>query len=180
MSGGLFDLLHKSYSQTHASCKIFKYQEIQGMQFILIYKHQERSRYKIKLVEHCFSKLNITKEQREAKLSSIFDDMHKLYNEYDIRSERMHQSSIAKSSNADVDVLDELDEFERFENQFRRVEREKSQLTMYLEEPALNRSQELDILQYWKDNQGRYPQLALMACDILSIHIIMVASEIIF
>ncbi|KAD6453303.1 hypothetical protein E3N88_08008 [Mikania micrantha] len=48
---------------------------------------------------------------------------------------------------------------------------------MYLEEPVLNRSQELNILQYWKDNQGRYPQLALMARDILSIPITTVASE---
>ncbi|KAD1384629.1 hypothetical protein E3N88_42913 [Mikania micrantha] len=117
--------------------------------------------YKIKLVEYCFSKLNITKEQRETKLTSIFDGMHKLYNEYDIRTERMHRSSVVESSN--VDVLDELDGFETFESQFRSVEREKSQLTMYLEEPAVNRSQELDILQYWKDNQGRYPQLVLMA-----------------
>ncbi|KAD4385737.1 hypothetical protein E3N88_25906 [Mikania micrantha] len=131
--------------------------------------------YKIKLVEYCFSKLNITKEQREAKLTSIFDGMHKLYNEYDIRTERMHRSSVVESSN--VDVLDELDGFETFESQFRSVEREKSQLTMYLEEPAVNRSQELDILQYWKDNQGRYPQLALMARDILSFPITTVASE---
>ncbi|KAJ0941848.1 putative HAT dimerization domain, ribonuclease H-like superfamily [Helianthus annuus] len=48
---------------------------------------------------------------------------------------------------------------------------------MYLEEDRLNRKEELDILQYWKDNQGRYPQLSLMARDILSIPITTVASE---
>ncbi|KAD7117255.1 hypothetical protein E3N88_04523 [Mikania micrantha] len=71
-------------------------------------------------------------------------------------------SKNVENSNVNVDVLDELDGFKKFESQFRSVEREKSQLTMYLEELALSRSQELDILQYWKENQGRYPQLALM------------------
>jgi len=48
---------------------------------------------------------------------------------------------------------------------------------LYLEEPPPDRKQELYILQYWKDNQGRYPQLALMAQDILSIPIMTVKLE---
>lgn len=36
---------------------------------------------------------------------------------------------------------------------------------------------DLDILGFWKNNQFRYPQVAQMACDILSILIPSVASE---
>ncbi|KAK1432330.1 hypothetical protein QVD17_09225 [Tagetes erecta] len=135
-------------------------------------------RYKLKIVEYCFSKLNKTNEDRDEKLKIIFDGIHKLYdNVYDVRLETMNDSSRVGSSNVSVDILDDLDGFESFQSQYETRELEKSQLTLYLEEPTLDRKQELDILQYWKDNQGRYPQLALMARDILSIPITTVASE---
>ncbi|KAI3694988.1 hypothetical protein L1987_77975 [Smallanthus sonchifolius] len=135
-------------------------------------------RYKIKLVDYCFSKLNMKDEVRKEKLNSIYNGMHKLYDTgYGIHSQTIHDSSIAGSSYVGVDTTDELDGFESFESQFRSVEREKSQLTLYLEEHQLDRKLELDVLQYWKENQGRYPQLALMARDILSIPITTVASE---
>ncbi|KAK1432915.1 hypothetical protein QVD17_09818 [Tagetes erecta] len=135
-------------------------------------------RYKLKIVEYCFSKLNMTNEDRDEKLKIIFDGIHKLYdNVYDVRLETTNDSSRVGSSNVSVDILDDLDGFESFQSQYETVELEKSQLTLYLEEPTLDRKQELDILQYWKDNQGRYPQLALMARDILSIPITTVASE---
>lgn len=69
---------------------------------------------------------------------------------------------IAGSSNAcDVDTL---------------VEGHNSHLKIYLEEFKLDRRLDIDILQYWKDNQSRFPQLALMARDILSIPITTIAS----
>ena len=55
----------------------------------------------------------------------------------------------------------------------------KYQLDTYLEEANLSNKYHpnLDVLQYWKDNQARFPDLSLLACDILSIQITMVASE---
>lgn len=55
----------------------------------------------------------------------------------------------------------------------------KSQLDTYLEEQNLSSTYHpnLDVLQYWKENKHRFPDLALMASDILSIQITTVASE---
>ncbi|KAK9093803.1 hypothetical protein Scep_025272 [Stephania cephalantha] len=45
----------------------------------------------------------------------------------------------------------------------------KCQLELYLDEPKMPRHVKLDILDFWKSNQFRYPNLASMARDILSI-----------
>ena len=44
----------------------------------------------------------------------------------------------------------------------------KSQLDTYLEEANLSNKYHpnLDVLQYWKDNQAQFPDLSLLACDI--------------
>ncbi|KAJ0508003.1 putative HAT dimerization domain, ribonuclease H-like superfamily, hAT-like transposase, RNase-H [Helianthus annuus] len=133
-------------------------------------------RYKFELVEFFFKKLNMEEKVCKEKLDIIFKGIHKLYDtEYGVLSRTT--SSTARSSNICVDTSDDMDGFESFTGEFRNVEKKKSQLDMYLEEDRLNREEELDILQYWKDNQGRYPQLSLMARDILSIPITTVASE---
>ncbi|XP_038982211.1 zinc finger BED domain-containing protein DAYSLEEPER-like [Phoenix dactylifera] len=54
---------------------------------------------------------------------------------------------------------------------------QKSQLELYLDEPRVDRMSNLDILDFWKTKQSHYPQLSLMARDILTIPISTVASE---
>ena len=46
-----------------------------------------------------------------------------------------------------------------------------------MEEPRMDRNAKLDILSCWKGNQFRYPKLAAMVRDVLSIPISTVASE---
>ena len=52
----------------------------------------------------------------------------------------------------------------------------QSQLDIYLDEGSYV-GNDLDVLEYWKLNKHRFPELAIMACDILSIPITTVASE---
>ncbi|XP_071933016.1 zinc finger BED domain-containing protein RICESLEEPER 1-like [Coffea arabica] len=55
----------------------------------------------------------------------------------------------------------------------------KSELELYLDERLVDRKQQpdLNVLTYWKESRIRYPELSLMARDILSILITTVASE---
>ena len=52
----------------------------------------------------------------------------------------------------------------------------QSQLDIYLDEGSYV-GNDLDVLENWKLNKHRFPELAIMACDILSIPITTVASE---
>ena len=52
----------------------------------------------------------------------------------------------------------------------------QSQLGIYLDEGSYV-GNDLDVLEYWKLNKHRFPELAIMACDILSIPITTIASE---
>ena len=55
----------------------------------------------------------------------------------------------------------------------------KSQLELYFDMPKLDFSlnKDLDVLKWWKDHSPRFPILANMASDLLSIPITTVASE---
>lgn len=64
-----------------------------------------------------------------------------------------------------------------FESEEYLTSAQKSELELYLDEPRLDRKIRLDVLAYWKSNQFRYPILAQLARDILSVPISTVASE---
>ena len=53
----------------------------------------------------------------------------------------------------------------------------KSELDLYLGKPNHPRNEDLDILDYWFKTSARYPTPALMARDLLTIPVSMVASE---
>ena len=109
-------------------------------------------------------------------------NLFKLYFDYDLNYVTMNDSLGDGNENAnDSETMDELDEmadFESFPSRSQRAETsDKSELRLYLEEPELPRKANIDVLQYWKENQARYPRLALMARDLLSVQITTVASE---
>jgi hypothetical protein len=55
----------------------------------------------------------------------------------------------------------------------------KSQLDVYLDEANLDFHcyEDMDVLQWWKRNNNRFPDLSILACDLLSVPIATVASD---
>lgn len=127
-------------------------------------------RYKLKFVQFCFSKIDL--ETAEAKIKVVEDHLQLLFKEYFVSSTSI--SLLEEVSNEMSDGLEEYDVFDQLESG-----REKIQLDLYLEEPNFYRkvNSDLVVLAYWKENRLRYPELSLMARDILSIPITTVASE---
>ena len=57
--------------------------------------------------------------------------------------------------------------------------KKKSQLDLYLKEPRLNKKKnsKLEVLSWWKEHYNRFPELSLMARDLMSIPITTITSE---
>ncbi|GKF30463.1 zinc finger BED domain-containing protein RICESLEEPER 2-like protein, partial [Tanacetum coccineum] len=101
------------------------------------------------------------------KVQSVKDGLRKLYGAYEIQPNVIQDSTKGPSSNVREERLcddaeDDLAGFKTFQSQYKQPV-QKSQLDQYLDEPKLDKNQKIDILQFWKENQVRYPELALMA-----------------
>nr|GEV91037.1 zinc finger BED domain-containing protein RICESLEEPER 2-like [Tanacetum cinerariifolium] len=95
-----------------------------------------------KLINCCFSKLEMTPQVRQEKVDDIIDSLYDLYVDYELHYETIHDSLRDGNENANqsekIDEFDELADFESF---------------------------------------PRYPRLALMDRDLLSVQITIVASK---
>ncbi|XP_020253505.1 zinc finger BED domain-containing protein RICESLEEPER 2-like [Asparagus officinalis] len=132
-------------------------------------------RYKVKYVEFCFKKLGVSSDY----VLTILEKLRRLYKEYERAS---LDTSVAGSSGEENfgDVPnDEMVEFELFESQLYLASRFKSQLEEYLDEKLVSwkKNDHLNVLEYWKGECEKRPQLSMMARDILSIPITSVTSE---
>ncbi|XP_070049056.1 zinc finger BED domain-containing protein DAYSLEEPER-like [Nicotiana tomentosiformis] len=130
--------------------------------------------YKLKFVKFCFSKLH-PEEIANEKVKVIEENLQLLFKEYLIPSTTTSLSRDHACSSGSNEMRDAFDEFEsQLESSTG-----KTQLDLYLEEANLDRktNPNLDALGYWKDNRQKYPELSLMARDILSVPITTVASE---
>ncbi|GKA05695.1 zinc finger BED domain-containing protein RICESLEEPER 2-like protein [Tanacetum coccineum] len=139
-------------------------------------------RYKLNIIEFYLSELGMEGPLLIERVQSVDDGLRKLYNAYEIQPNLMQSSTKGPSSNVGGgkfcdDAKDDLAGFEIFQSQYKKLEVQKSQLDQYLDEPKLDKNQKIDILQFWKENQVRYPELAIMARDVLSIPVTTVASE---
>ncbi|BBH03097.1 transposable element gene [Prunus dulcis] len=114
-------------------------------------------RYKIQFIEFCYKRL------------------------YGYNSEEMTKCLKWCSSHVDdmvsKECLDVMKEFDNFESEEFTTSTQKTQLQLYLDEPKIDRKTKLNVLDFWKVNQFRYPELSILARDLLSIPISTVASE---
>nr|KAJ0207743.1 hypothetical protein LSAT_V11C500259970 [Lactuca sativa] len=148
-------------------------------------------RYKLQYVEFTYKKLY--GDSFAVHSDRIREKLHDLFSEYisDYSTEPPVNCRSSATSTGDTskvvhkkksDTLlskstqDMLKEFKDYESKEFALS-QKSQLEMYLDEPRSDICEDLDVLSFWKAHQYRYPELASMARDILSILVSTVASE---
>nr|DAD23243.1 TPA_asm: hypothetical protein HUJ06_024706 [Nelumbo nucifera] len=136
-------------------------------------------RYKLKIVEYAF--IRLYGEDEKDKSVHVRDTLYELFKEY-----MNHYSSINLSAST---ILSEgssatcykeygfMKDYDAYESQVFYTNERKSQLDLYLEEPYVERQTELNVIAYWKSCEKRFPELSLMARDILKIPISTVAFE---
>ncbi|XP_071940029.1 zinc finger BED domain-containing protein RICESLEEPER 2-like [Coffea arabica] len=143
-------------------------------------------RYKFQFIEFSYNKLYSLGSNELVKVrSALFD----VYNEY-VKTSNIPgaSSSCSRGSNEvysphgakeqedsqSFDILEEFDQFDTFEFA---CSAQKSQLELYLDEPRAKRSSHIIVLDYWKAQQFRFPDLSKLARDILCVPVSTVASE---
>ncbi|XP_017972506.1 PREDICTED: zinc finger BED domain-containing protein RICESLEEPER 3 [Theobroma cacao] len=133
-------------------------------------------RYKIQFVEWSYTKLY---GSDSTEFKKVKDHLFALYDEYAVKVPKTPSSLNDRpfdEKNVHKGKNKFLKEFDNFQHEFGTA-KNKSQLEQYLDEQRIETTIELDILQFWKTNQFRYPKVSAMARDILAIPISTVASE---
>ncbi|KAG7581784.1 hAT-like transposase RNase-H fold [Arabidopsis suecica] len=136
-------------------------------------------RLKVKMLEVAYQKVDPTTSA--LKIKELEKNLEMIFKAYQTSS-----PGVSGTTNPH-DLLSESPLEDDFDNDLFELERSieagvnntKSHLDIYLAEPRLEWKAfpNLDVLRYWKDNQHRLGDLALMALDILSIPITTVSSE---
>lgn len=97
-----------------------------------------------------------------------------LFNEYG--SGVPINENLARSESSSTSGLGAFSDYDQYVDSTSSHE-EKSELELYLAEPAKRLNENVDILDYWSKSVARYPQLARMERDILAVPVSSVASE---
>nr|GMD22414.1 zinc finger BED domain-containing protein RICESLEEPER 2-like [Ipomoea batatas] len=143
-------------------------------------------RLKFDMIQYCYKKFDPI--GWETKLDVVKRKMYVLFSQYEngtsLASTSISTSSSTSSSthvqahSSHAPQLNYFGEYTDYSSENVSVIK-KSDLDTYLEEGKLDTksNMHLDVLQYWKEHQARFPCLSKMACDLLSIPITTVASE---
>jgi hypothetical protein len=111
------------------------------------------------------------------KLDRVMSTIRKLFSEYS-QASSANSSSTLETDCAQVNTQkdDAFDDWDQYQQTQLRTQ-SSSELDAYLVEHTIPRTNELDILGWWKSNSTLYPVLARMACDVLSTPASTVPSE---
>ncbi|XP_042457659.1 zinc finger BED domain-containing protein RICESLEEPER 1-like [Zingiber officinale] len=146
-------------------------------------------RIKLSMLEFFYTKVESDYVKFQKKMELVKTKLYKLFDQYSNTSKtsssqcqpqcssttNTHQQSVGGVKGKNKRIFDEIMAYESQTI----TSAGKSQLDLYLEEPKLEFAyyQDLNVLEHWKNQNHRYPTLALMACDVLAIPITTVASE---
>ncbi|PKA47020.1 Putative AC transposase [Apostasia shenzhenica] len=133
-------------------------------------------RCKVKLIDYCYTKLYGDKAEDYVNnsikiLYCLFEDYKQ---KYIIDIDTFGSSFISTSCE---NISEGLEDYDTFQSRKGRPQNQKSELDLYLEEPSFEVNSDLDIFDFWSKSSMRYPTLAMMARDILTIPVSTVASE---
>ncbi|KAI9156677.1 hypothetical protein LWI28_010450 [Acer negundo] len=137
-------------------------------------------RYKMKFVEFAFEKVY---GDGSVQLELVRNTLYSLFSDYMTNSTETSTSKASFASGVtstfthgtSFDLIDTV--MKEFDSSLSDDCIQKTQLELYLDEPRLDRSMDLDILRFWKVNEFRYPVLATLARDVLTIPISTVTSK---
>ncbi|RHN42997.1 putative HAT dimerization domain, ribonuclease H-like domain, hAT-like transposase, RNase-H [Medicago truncatula] len=141
-------------------------------------------RMKFSRLADCYSKLDPSTCER--KLQKVKTKLYMLFDKYSSKSTSSGMQTTVQGQSSTMPLqknseslshglFDEL----KMKHQQLVTETEKSQLDVYLDESDLGFlcNEDMDVLQWWKSNNDRYPDLSILACDLLSVPITTVASD---
>ncbi|KAL7082188.1 hypothetical protein ACP275_14G084000 [Erythranthe tilingii] len=134
--------------------------------------------FKMVLVEFLYGK--IYGDLAFLEINKVKDICYKLLDEYS--SKKRDSDGVSSPSSTVVDDSqssrgDILLDYDLLVNSKKKKGDGKKELDHYLEDAVLPRSNDFDILSWWKNNGLKYPTLRLIARDVLAIPVSTVASE---
>ncbi|KAL2894029.1 Zinc finger BED domain-containing protein RICESLEEPER 3 [Bienertia sinuspersici] len=129
-------------------------------------------RFKLERVEYYYEKLYRETYANEI-ISKIRITLFDLFDEYNVASSSNANNVDCFGPQMDDDLLD----YKVFLSKKRKFDSDKNELELYLEEKNSEVTEKCNVLAYWNKSSVRYPNLACMAWDILSIPISTVPSE---
>jgi hypothetical protein len=143
-------------------------------------------RYKLHLLNALFLKIHESESIATAAVNKVKDLLYNLVLEYQDSMESVattdgaqSRQSSAPASTVVEDWMEAFDDYMSKKPQVRSTY-VRTELDLYLEEEVLPRTQELDIIQWWKVGGLKYPTLRKIARDVLAILVTTVASESVF